>query len=147
MDPEVGSAERRDSLVIDLRRLVVAMATGPRASSEQRLPCATHPAEVRVGRFSLHGMIHDPALSGQGRASGGRPWLPMTDAVMERVKGGVYTRERIDALLVNRAHVQGILATSSTAHELRWLAAHPARNVPVDGHAWMGDARRPGPNA
>jgi len=141
VDPEVGSIERRASLTVDIRRLVLVMATGPRGSAALRVPSVKHPAELHVGRYNLHGMLHEPATRGLGRALEGRPWLPLTDAVMERVRGGQFARERFEVLLVNRAHIQAILPMSSIAHELRWLAAQPAHDVPVDTLAWMREER------
>lgn len=141
VDPEVGSIEQRPSLAIDVRRLVLVMATGPRGAAALRIPSIKHPAELHVGRYNIHGMIHEPATRGLGRALEGRPWLAVTDAVLERVRGGEFERERFDVLLVNRAHVQAILPMTSAMHELRWLAAQPAHDVPTDALRWMQEER------
>jgi hypothetical protein len=136
IDPEVGTIECRASLTIDIRRLVLVMATGPGGAAALRVPAVKHAAELHVGRYTIHGLIHEPATRGLGRALEGRPWLPVTDAVLERVRGGFLERERFEVVLVNRAHIQAILPVSSTAHELRWLAAEPAHVAPVHALPW-----------
>jgi hypothetical protein len=53
----------------------------------------------------------------------GRPWLPLTEAILEHQPAGVPIRERYDVLLVNRAMAHAIVRTDALTLQARWVAA------------------------
>jgi hypothetical protein len=118
-----GRVERHERVLLDTRRLRIALATGPRGSLLQRVAVLALPATVHVDGYVVHGLLHAPTPRDPVREAAHRSWLPLTDCVLEHRPGGVLLRERYDGLLVNRAHAHAIVATDARAHEARWVAA------------------------
>ena len=118
-----GRSERHDEMLVDTRRLRVVLGTGPRGSLLRRVPVLAVPATVHVDGYVVHGMLHAPAPRSPVREAAGRPWLPLTDAVLEHQPAGVTLRERYEVLLVNRGHAHAIVPIDAGTHEARWIAA------------------------
>jgi hypothetical protein len=135
-------AERHDEMLLDTRRLRVVLGTGPRGSLLRRIEVLALPATVHLGEYVVHGLLHAPAPRNPIREAGIRPWLPLTDAVLERNRRGSVLRERYDVLLVNRSHAHAVVATDARTHEARWIAASdpatledPGRHGRLERHA------------
>lgn len=118
-----GRTVRHDEMLVDTRRLRVVLGTGPRGSLMRRVPVLAVPATVHVGAYVVHGMLHAPTPRDPIREAAGRPWLPLTDAVLEHYPAGGVLRERYAVLLVNRSHTHAIVPTDARTHEARWIAA------------------------
>lgn len=116
-------SERHDEMLLDTRRLRVVLGTGPRGSLLRRVEVLALPATVHVDGYVVHGMLHAPKPRNPLREAAGRPWLPLTDAVLEHCPSGAILRERYDVLLVNRSHTHAIVPTDARTHEARWVAA------------------------
>ncbi|MEI7745409.1 MAG: hypothetical protein WCK58_16860 [Chloroflexota bacterium] len=113
-------------LLVDARTLSIVVATGPRGSWRRRVPVVTCPAQLYVGRYMLHGILHAARSQDPVTNAATRPWLAMTEAILEHNEAGRIIRERYEVLLINRAHAKAIVRTSEDAHESHWLAATPA---------------------
>jgi hypothetical protein len=118
-----GPEERHDDAVIDTRALRIALATPPRGSLLYRVSVVPFPATVHVGGYTVHGLLHAPPVRHGLRDASLRPWLPLTDAVLEHRPSTLVIRERYDVLLVNRAHAHAIVQTDRRSLEARWIAA------------------------
>jgi hypothetical protein len=135
-DPRRSRLERHHELLVDTRRLRVALATGPRGSLLQRVQVTAIPATIHADPYVVHGMLHAPAPRDPLAEAGSRPWLPLTDAVLEHRPGGVLVRERYPALLVNRRHAHAIVPTDALTHDARWdAAADPASMLEPERYA------------
>ena len=86
---------------IDPGTLCVVIATQPRGLPGRRVETAHRPVTLTVGRYLVYGLLHGPAHMDPVEQSRARPWLPVTDAVLEHQAGGRIFRERYDAVLVN----------------------------------------------
>jgi hypothetical protein len=115
--------ERHDEMLLDTRRLRVVLGTGPRGSLLQRVTVLALPATIHVSDYVVHGLLHAPTPRNPVREAAGRPWLPVTDAVLEHRPAGSILRERYDVLLVNRGHAHAIVPTDARTHDARWIAA------------------------
>jgi len=118
-----GRTERHDEVLLDTRRLRIALATGPRGSILQRVAVTPFPAIVHVDPYVVHGLLHAPVARNPLIEACARPWLPLTEAVLEHRAAGIPVRERYDALLVNRGHAHAIVRTDALALQARWVAA------------------------
>lgn len=116
-------SERHDEMLLDTRRLRVVLGNGPRGSLLRRVAVLAMPATVHVEGYVVHGLLHAPTPRNPLREAAGRPWLPVTDAVLEHRPAGVTLRERYDVLLVNRSHAHAIVPIDARTHEARWVAA------------------------
>lgn len=135
-------SERHDEMLLDTRRLRIVLGTGPRGSFLRRVAVLAVPATVHVDGYVVHGMLHAPTPRNPLREAAGRPWLPVTDAVLEHCPAGVALRERYDVLLVNRGQAHAIVPTDARTHEARWIAASdpatlvdPARHGRIERRA------------
>jgi hypothetical protein len=122
-DMATGRMERRDQAVLDTRALRIALATPPRGSLLHRVAVIPFPATVHVDGYTVHGLLHAPPARHGLRDASQRPWLPLTDAVLEHRPSTLVVRERYDALLVNRSHAHAIVQTDRRTLESRWIAA------------------------
>ena len=118
-----GRTERYDEMLLDTRRLRIVLGTAPRGSLLQRVAVLAVPATVHIDGYVVHGMLHAPTPRDPIREAAGRPWLPLTDAVLEHRRGSVTLRERYETLLVNRSHAHAIVPTDARTHEALWIAA------------------------
>lgn len=118
-----GRTERRDEMLLDTRRLRVVLGTDPRGSLLRRVPVLAVPATVHVDPYVVHGMLHAPTPGNPVREASVRPWLALTDAILEHRPAGSVLRERYDVLLVNRGHAHAIVPTDARTHEARWIVA------------------------
>ncbi len=107
---------------IDPTRLAIVVATGPRGSMLHRVDTEAQPVSIHVDRYVVHGWIHAPAPKNPLDHVHTRPWLPVTDAVLEHHGAGRPWRERFGTLLVNRSHAKGIALIDEQTHEMHWLA-------------------------
>ena len=85
------------------------------------------PAVVHVDRYVVHGLLHAPQVRNPLREAASRPWLPLTEAVLEHQPAGVPVRERYEGLLVNRSHTHAIVRTDAAAlqsHERAVIVRH-----------------------
>ncbi len=115
--------ETADEALIDTRALRIALATPPRGSLLHRVTVVPIAATIHVGPYTVHGLLHAPPARHALRDASHRPWLPVTDAVLEHAPATLPVRERYDVLLVNRAHTQAIVPTDRRTVEARWIAA------------------------
>ncbi len=136
VDHDAGAVERWDFLAIDPAELSIALATGPRGARALRQPSHGELAEIHVGATIIHGVLYTGDQPFTFDRAAYRPWVPVTDAVMERRLGGAFSRERFGTLILNRERIDAVNALSSSTHETRWLAAKP----PV---AWPAATLRP----
>jgi hypothetical protein len=115
--------ERHDEMLLDTRRLRVVLGTDPRGSLLRRVPVLAVPVTVHVDRYVVHGMLHAPTPRNPVREAAVRPWLALTDAILEHQPGRATLRERYEVLLVNRTRAHAIVPTDARTHEARWIAA------------------------
>jgi hypothetical protein len=108
--------------VIDLTRIAVVVATGPRGSDLKRIETIVAPVTVHAGPFVIHGYLHAPPHESPVGFSQHRPWLPLTEAVIEYTFRWQLVRERHDALLVNQVHAKAVVLVDERSHEMHWLA-------------------------
>lgn len=96
--------------VVATERLAVVTATGPRGSRYDRVRTVAGPVTLHVARYLVHGTLHAPEPGG-GRSGGSprRPWLAVTDAVVQYEAEGAPRAERLAVVLVNRRHVRAIV--------------------------------------
>jgi hypothetical protein len=104
-EPGIEVAElavRRDDLLL-------VQAIGPRGDRGRRRMTRRHPLALQIGPYRVRGYFHalpgsDPIMSFHRRG----PMVPLTDALIEYDCGGLLQRERVGAVIVNRALVDSI---------------------------------------
>jgi hypothetical protein len=128
------------SKLVEVDLLSIVVATGPRGDQYRRVETISTPVSVHVGRYLVCGYIHAPAPQRPLLERDARPWFAITEAILEYTNRGRAVRERHDTVLVNRAHVSGIMPMDARSHEARWLASRPAEDW--DGeHALLAASR------
>lgn len=121
-----GRVQRHDELLVDTGRLRIALGTEPRGSLLRRELVVPIPVVVHADPYVVHGLLHAPPARSAIREARTRPWLPITEAVLEHRPRGVPLRERYDVLLVNRAWVHAVARSDAASLEARWaLASEP----------------------
>lgn len=112
--------------------LCVIAATGPRGKPERRLWTRQYPVRVRVGPYTVVGYLHAPPTIDPFKSADRRAILPLTSSVVEYTVGGTVTRDRADAVLVNRYRIDLLVQADET--ELG-LANAPELTTPLDPRA------------
>lgn len=128
-DGRVVEAESAAVLVDDL---CVIAATGPRGKAERRLWTRQFPVRVRVGPYTVVGYLHAPPTIDPFKSADRRMILPLTASVVEYTVRGELTRDRAEAVLVNRLRVDLLVQADET--ELG-MASGPEVSSPVDPRA------------
>jgi len=100
-----GAIEVREVLV---RRdeIVLVHATGPRGQRARRQRTRQHPVVIGMGRYDVRGYIHalpgsDPLTAIRRR----KTMVPLTDATIDYLSGGVHQRRRVGAVVINRDQI------------------------------------------
>ena len=128
-DGRVVEAESASVLMDDL---CVIAATGPRGKLERRLWTRQFPVRVRVGPYTVVGYLHAPPTIDPFKSADRRMILPLTSSVVEYTVSGEVTRDRADAVLLNRQRIDLLVQADET--ELG-LASSPEVTMPVDPRA------------
>ncbi len=83
--------------------LLAAAVTGPRGARRQRLPTTGHRVQAQLGPYNVLGRLHTRhGASLSQRLGDGGPMLPLTDATIAYVIGGVLEVRDTATILVNR---------------------------------------------
>jgi hypothetical protein len=89
--------------------LLLVHATGPRGNQDRRRRTRPHPVAMQLGPYHVRGYAHtlpgtDPVAAIRRR----QPMVPLTEAWVEYVSGGVMQRHRFGTVLVNREQMDWI---------------------------------------
>lgn len=83
--------------------LLAAAATGPRGARRHRMPTTGHRVQAQVGPYNVLGRLHTRfGGSLSQRLEDGGPLVPLTDATIAYVIGGVLEVRDAATILVNR---------------------------------------------
>jgi hypothetical protein len=121
---EDGHRVEIDSIVLDRTDLYVAIATGPRGSSDLRITLDQVRMQLGIGPFVVAGRLHslpgaDPLQSVMQR----QPMVPLTSATIAYSSQGEVHVVDAETLIVNRELVEWIVPVTDEAEQFP--------NVPV----------------
>jgi hypothetical protein len=105
-----GSVVETKEIVVRRDELVAVEASGPRGRSERRVRTRPHPMGLKAGPYLVEGYLHttpgvDPVASIRRRGA----MVPLTDARIAYVSGGLRHLREAVTVLVNRDHTDWIL--------------------------------------
>ncbi|HEY3524363.1 MAG TPA: hypothetical protein VGK63_11740 [Candidatus Limnocylindrales bacterium] len=121
-----GEVVETAEVVVRRDELVAVEASGPRGKTERRVRTRQHPLGLKAGPYLVEGYLHagvgmDPLVAVRRRG----PMVPMTDARIAYVSGGVRQLRDAVTILVNRDQAEWIAPAASDDE-----VAFP--DVPVD---------------
>jgi hypothetical protein len=107
--------------------LLLVIATGPRGHVERRQRTRQHPVVMQLGPYLVQGQFHglpgtDPLPSLRRR----KAMVPLTDASIEYVAGGVVQRTHVDVVIVNRECLDWVVEAEEESVEFPELPTAPA---------------------
>jgi hypothetical protein len=110
-----GALHELAELIVERDEIYAVVASGPGGHPARRLRTQTTRVEVEVGPYHVEGDLHGTPASNPLRAVLRRAaWVPLTDATIRYVAGGLPASEAIDTLLLNRAMATSIRALATT---------------------------------
>jgi hypothetical protein len=125
--------------------LYAVRVTGPRGSRALRIVTVPHRVQAQIGPYNVLGRLNTapgqapmPSLERRGSM------IPLTDATIAYVVGGILEVRDASAIIVNRDLASWVraAATEMTAEELAVVArSHAELQAQPDGTAWL-DGRR-----
>jgi hypothetical protein len=122
---------RRDEL------LAIATA-GPRGAKRRRVPTTGHRLQAQLGPYNVLGRLHTRhGGSVRRRFGSGGPMLPLTDATIAYVIGGILEVRDLPTILINRDLASWVRDEEADQLLLPWDEAAPARDGEVE--AWIPD--------
>jgi hypothetical protein len=109
-----GVVAETSEVVVQRDDLVAVEASGPRGSTDRRLRTRLHPMGLKAGPYLVEGYLHaqvgvDPLVAVRRRG----PMVPLTDARIAYVSGGVRRLRDAVTVLVNRAHTEWIVPAAA----------------------------------
>lgn len=98
-----GAIVRVPEFTLQRDELLAARATGPRGSAARRIATIPHRLQAQIGPYTVLGRLHaPPGISAGGSLYDRGPMLPLTDATIAYVIGGVVEVRDAATLIVNR---------------------------------------------
>jgi hypothetical protein len=94
--------------------LLIVAASGPRGDPQRRIRTRPQPITANVGPYLVRGYIHAPPTVDALATFNRRRIVPLTDATLAYMSGGEVVEEQLEAVLVNRAHVEWVEVTTGT---------------------------------
>ncbi len=106
---DTGRVVETAEVVVRREELLAVEASGPRGRAERRVRTRQHPLGLKAGPYLVEGYLHasvgvDPLVALRRRGS----MVPITDARIAYVSGGLHRLRDAVTILVNRAHVDWI---------------------------------------
>lgn len=102
--------------------LMVVEALGPRGNAQRRTRSRAHPLAVKLGQYEVRGYVHvTPGADILNAVRRRKPMVPLTEASITYVSGGVPQRHRAGTLLFNRECADWLALTDNEVVECRDL--------------------------
>jgi hypothetical protein len=123
--------------------LLAMAASGPRGSRRHRLPTTAHRLQAQLGPYNVLGRLHTRhGRSVRRRFWSGGPMLPLTDATIAYVIGGILEVRDLPAIIINRDLASWVRDEEAGQLLLRWEDAG-REEAPVG--VWTPDPWLPAP--
>ena len=92
-----------DQLILEPRELFAAKALGPRGDAAQRIVTVEHRLQAQIGPYNVLGRLHaEPGLSAMESVLSRWPMIPLTEATIAYVIGGVLEVRDAGTIIINR---------------------------------------------
>lgn len=102
--------------------LMVVEALGPRGNAQRRTRSRAHPLAVKLGPYEVRGYVHvTPGADILNAVRRRRPMVPLTEASITYVSGGVPQRHRAGTLIFNRECADWLALTDDEVVEFQDL--------------------------
>ena len=83
--------------------LLAVNGTGPRGATNRRIPTTGHRVQAQIGPYNVLGRLHTTAGDSiHDRLTSRGPMLPLTDATIAYVIGGILEVRDVPTILINR---------------------------------------------